>query len=184
MQKVILDMAMSLDGFIAGPNDEDMGLHDFFFSPSSQTAAVIEEGIKTAGALVMGRRTYDVGAAQKGFEDNPYQMPTFVLSHAVPESVAKGAETFIFVADGIDSLLRQAGISAGDKDVVIGGGSNTAQQFIKAGYIDEIHIYLVPKLIGKGIRLFDFMDDIQIKLEKISVIDAPDVTHLSFRVVK
>jgi len=184
MGKVILDMAMSLDGFIAGPNDEDMGLHDYFFSPSNETAAVVEQGIKTTGTIIMGRRSYDIGAAQNGFADNPYQVPKFILSHTIPQSVPNGAETFIFVTDGIDSLIQQAKISAGDKDVVIGGGSNTAQQFLKHGYVDEIQIHLVPRLIGKGIRLFDFMDDIHIKLERINVIDAPDVTHLSFSIFK
>lgn len=126
MRKVILDMSMSLDGFIAGPNDESGGLHDYFFSPSGGTAEVIEEGFKTTGAVVVGRRAYDIGAGQDGFVDNPYKVAHFVLTHNVPERVAKGAEAFTFATDGIESVLKQAKAAAGDKNVVVGGGANTA----------------------------------------------------------
>jgi dihydrofolate reductase len=184
MGKVILDMSMSLDGFIAGPNDEDGGLHDYFFSPSGDTTKVIEEGFKTTGVIVMGRRSYDMGAAQDGFVDNPYQVPTFVLTHAVPDRVAKGAEAFIFVTDGIESVLKQAKAAAGDKNVVIGGGAKTAQQFMKAGFIEEIQIHLVPVLLGEGIRLFEHIGSEPIELESTRVIAASDVTHLQFRMIK
>jgi len=127
MTKVVLDMAMSLDGFVAGPNDEDLGLHDYFFSPSSETAKVIEEGIQATGAIVMGRRTYDLGDQFNGFEDTPYKVPHIVLSHGVPEKPAKGQTEFIFVADGIESALRQAQTVAGGRAVVIGGGASAAQ---------------------------------------------------------
>ncbi|MBI1879896.1 MAG: dihydrofolate reductase [Chloroflexi bacterium] len=184
MGKVILDMSMLLDGFIAGPNNESGGLHDYFFSPSGDTVKVIEEGFKTTGVIVMGRRAYNMGAEQDGFVDNPYQVPTFVLTHAVPEKVAKGAEAFTFVTDGIESILKQAKAAAGDKNVVIGGGANTAQQFMKAGFIDEIQIHLVPVLLGDGIRLFDHLGTEHIELESTRVIAASDVTHLQFRVIK
>ena len=184
MGKVTLDMSMSLDGFIAGPNNEDGGLHDYFFSPASGTAEVIEEGFKTTGAIVMGRRAYDVGAQQDGFVDNPYLVPTFVLTSDVPKQAAKGAEAFIFVTDGIESALKQAKAAAGDRDVVIGGGANIAQQFLKAGLLDEIYIHLVPVLFGAGLRLFEHLGTEHIELESTQVIDAPDATHLKFRVVK
>lgn len=177
-------MSMSLDGFIAGPNDEDGGLHDDFFSPSEETAKVIEEGIKTTGAILMGRRTYNLGDKMNAFVDTPYKVPHFVLSHDVPKKKAKGAEAFIFVTDGIESALRQAKKAAGNKDVVVGGGANIAQQFIKVGFIEEIQIHLVPVLLGEGIRLFDHISSERIKLERMQVIDAPDATHLKFRVVK
>ncbi len=146
MGKVILDMSMSVDGFIAGPNDEDGGLHDYFFSPSGDTAQVVEEGIKTTGAIIMGRRSYDLGDQFDGFVSTPYKVPHFVLSHTVPEKPAKGETAFTFVTDGPESALTQAKAAAGDKNVVVGGGAHTAQQFIS--------------------------------------VDAPDVTHLTFRVVK
>jgi len=184
MGKVILDMSMSVDGFIAGPNDEDGGLHDYFFSPSGDTAQVVEEGIKMTGAIIMGRRSYDLGDQFDGFVSTPYKVPHFVLSHNVPENPAKGETAFIFVADGIESALTQAKAAAGDRNVVIGGGANTAQQFISAGSIDELQIHLVPVVLGEGLRLFDHISGKPVKLEKTSGVDAPDVTHLTFRVVK
>jgi dihydrofolate reductase len=184
MAKVILDLAMSMDGFISGPNGEDEGLHDYFFSPSGATAEVIEEGFKTTGAIIMGGRAYDIGAAQDGFADSPYQVPTFVLTHHVPEIVSKGAESFTFVTDGIESALRQAEAGAGDLDVVVGGGADTARQYLKAGLLDEIQIHLVPKLLGQGVRLFEDLGREPIELEKIKAIEGPEVIHLLYRVVK
>jgi len=143
MAKVILDMAMSLDGFISGPNGEDHGLRDYFFSPAGPTAEVIEEGFRTTGTILMGRRAYDNGAAQDGFAENPYQVPTFILTHHLPEQPAKGAESFVFVTDGIESALEQARAVTGDRHIVIGGGANIAQQYLHAGLLDEIQIHLV-----------------------------------------
>lgn len=184
MARVVLDMAMSLDGFIAGPNDEDRGLHDYFFSPSGATIEVIEEGFKMTGTIIMGRRAYDLGAAQDGFVDNPYQVPTFVLTHHVPETVAKGAESFIFVTDGIESALEQAKVVTGDRDVVVGGGANIAQQYLKASLLDEMQIHMVPIMLGDGIRLFDRVGTETVELETTRVITTPGVVHLRFRVKK
>ena len=184
MAKVVLDMAISLDGYIAGRDDEDGGLHDYFFSPSGETANVIEEGFKTTGAIVMGKRTYETGAKQDGFVDNPYQVPTFILTHVVPPQKAKGAEDFVFVTDGVESLIRQARAAAGDKDVVVGGGAGIAQLFVSAGLVEEIQLHLVPVLLGDGKRLFEHSSDSPIRLEKVRTVDGPHVTHLRFRVVK
>jgi dihydrofolate reductase len=184
MGKVILDLAMSLDGFISGPNGEDQGLHDYFFSPSGNTAEVIEEGFRTTGAIVMGRRAYDIGDAQDGFADNPYQVPTFVITHHVPETVAKGAESFVFVTDGIESAIKQAIAAAGDRDVAVGGGANIAQQCLQLGLLDEIQLHVAPRLFGDGLRLFDQPGGAPIELESTRVIDAPDAIHLQYRVVK
>jgi dihydrofolate reductase len=177
-------MAMSLDGFISGPNAEDQGLHNYFFSPSGPTREVIEEGFKMTGTIIMGRRAYDVGAAQDGFADNPYQVPTFVLTHRVPRKTAKGAESFVFVTDGIKSALEQAKAVTGDRDIVIGGGANIAQQYLRAGLVHEIQIHLVPTLLCAGIHLFDHLDTELIKLERSRVVAGGDVTHLRFRVVR
>lgn len=184
MANVVLDMAMSLDGYIAGPNDEDHGLHNYFFSPSGGTVAVIEEGFKTTGAIIMGRRSYEIGAAQDGFVDNPYQVPTFILTHHVPEQPAKGAEMFHFVTDGIESALQQAKAVVGERHVVVGGGANIAQQYLKAGLLDEIQIHLVHILLRKGIRLFDHLGTEPIELESTGVIEGSGITHLRFRVMK
>jgi dihydrofolate reductase len=179
--KVVLDMAMSLDGLIAAANDEDGGLHDYFFSPVGETVKVIEDGFKTTGAILMGRRSYDTGAKQDGFADNPYQVPTFVLTSKVPTALSKGAESFAFVTNGMESAIKQAKAAARDREVVVGGGAETAQRLLQAGLIDEIYIHLVPVLLGEGKRLFNSTD---CKLERIYVIDAPDVTHLRYRVIK
>ena len=184
MPNVVLDMAMSLDGFIAGPDDEDHGLHNYFFSPTGPTKQVIEEGFRTTGTIIMGRRSYDVGAAQDGFADNPYQVPTFILTHHVPEKVARGAESFVFVRDGIRSALEQAKAFTGDRDIVIGGGANIAQQYLKAGLIDDIQIHLVHTLLGEGIRLFDSMGADPIELKQTRAIEGSGVTHFRFSVVR
>jgi dihydrofolate reductase len=132
----------------------------------------------------MGRRAYDVGAAQDGFADNPYQVPTFVLTHRVPEKVARGAESFIFVTDGIESALEQAKDATTNRDIVIGGGANIAQQYLQAGLVDEVQIHLIPTLLGTGIRLFDHLDAKAMELECTRVIDGFGAIHLRFQVVK
>ena len=175
---------MSLDGFIAGPNDEDYGLHDYFFSPAGPTKQVIEEGFRTTGTIIMGRRSYEVGAAQDGFADNPYQVPTFIVTHHIPKKIARSAEAFIFVTQGIETALEQAKVAAGDRYVVIGGGANIAQQYLRAGLVDEIQIHLVSNLLGKGIRLFDNIGKEQIELEQTRVIESNGVTHLKFHVTR
>ena len=98
--------------------------------------------------------------------------------------MAKGAEAFTFITDGIESALQQAKAAAGDKNVVVGGGANIVRQFLKAGLIDEIQIHLVSVLLGRGIRLFDHLGTEQIQLESTGMIDSPGVTHLRFRVIK
>ncbi len=184
MAKVILDMSMSLDGFVAGPKDEDGGLHDYFFSPSGETTKVIEEGFKFTGAIIMGKRSYDIGAAQDGFANNPYQVPTFILSSKVPKKRAKGAEDFVFVSDGIESAIVQAKAVVGKRYVVVGGGAITAQQFLEAGVLDEIQIHLIPVLLGDGKRLFDINGCPPIELDMMRVVEGNNVTHLRYRVVK
>lgn len=184
MGNVIIDMSVSLDGFIAGPNDEDAGLHHWFFSPSDTTAKVIEESIKTTGVIIMGRRTYDIAAEQDGFVNNPYPVPHVILSRTVPEKLAEGAETFIFVTDGLEHAVQQAHTMISNKNIVVGGGAYTAQQLLKSGLVDEIHLHLVPLLLGHGKRLFEHLDISPIELQSLGVIETPDVTHLRFRVIK
>ena len=184
MGKVILDLSISLDGFIAGPHDEDGGLHNYFFSPAGETARIVEEGIKTTGALIMGRRSYDLGDQFDGFVDTPYRVPHIVLSHTTPEKPAKGETTFLFISDGIESALREARAAAGDKNIVIGGGASIAQQFISAELVDEIQLHLVPVLLGTGIRLFEHIGGKPVPLERTALVSAPDVTHLTFRIIK
>ena len=179
MGTVFLDMAMSLDGFVAGPNNEDSGLHDWYFAPSGHAVAVIDELLEGIGAMILGRQSY--GDQPDGF-DTPYKVPHFILTHTARLSVARDGVEFIFVDDGIENVLAQAKAAAGEKDVCVAGGAETAQQFLKAGLIDEVQIHLVSMLLGNGLRLFDHLGPT--KLERIRVLESPGVTHLRFRVVK
>jgi dihydrofolate reductase len=185
--KVVVDLAMSLDGYIAGGSDQPERLHDWMFPSSGEVAAtnaaVIEESINRYGAIIMGRHTYDLADQYDGFVDTPYDVPHFVVTHHVPTQVAKGKTTLVFVPDGIESALEQAKAVAGDKDIAIGGGADLSQQYLSAGVVDEIVIALVPVLFGHGIRLFDHLSE-RFELESTRVIDAPGVIHLHYRVLK
>jgi dihydrofolate reductase len=195
MGNVVLYMSTSLDGFIAGPNvdvDRPMGeggerLHEWLSTGSTadpRDAEVASEmfATETTGAVVMGRRTFDVGEGPWG-DDGTFGMPCFVLTHTPAETLVKGATTFTFVTDGIDSALAQAKAAAGDKHINL-MGANTAQQFLSAGLLDEIQINLIPTLLGDGVRLFDHLAKSQIELERTRVIESSGVTHLRFRVLK
>jgi dihydrofolate reductase len=187
---------MSLDGFIAGPNDEVDWLFKWYFmgaadrtvksgnqdyKMSSEGAEAIEEAGKAVGALVTGRRTFDIAKAWGG--KHPMDVPVVVVTHRVPPEWVKPGSPFTFVTDGVASAINTAKKIAGDKNVAVGAPS-IAQQCLKAGLIDEINIDLVPVLLGKGIRLFDQLGDQAIELESTSVAKAPGVTHLLFRVAK
>ncbi len=182
MSKVFLDMAISLDGFVSGPNGEDGGLHDWYFAPSEPSQAVIDELLQEIGAMVLGRRSYSVGAEHSDSKEEPYQMPHFVLTHRAPDAASIKDTRVRFVTDGIVSALEQAIASAGDKDICIAGGADTARQFLQAGLIDEIRLHLVPVLLGGGLRLFDGQGAERINLERTRVIEAVGVTHLRFDV--
>jgi len=179
--KVFLDMAVSLDGFVAGPNGEDGGLHDWYFSPAGGSVLVLDELLRDIGAMVLGRRTF--GEQPEGFS-TPYKVPHFVLTHEVREPVENDGATFYFVSDGLGSALERAKAAAGDRDVCIAGGASTAQQYLKAGLIDEIQLHLVPVLFGEGLRLFEHLGRERTALERTRVLESPGVTHLRFRVVK
>lgn len=196
---------MSLDGYIAGPNDSpenglgDGGerLHQWLYDLSSwrerhgleggeanRDAEILDEAFKTVGAIVMGRRMFDI--AEQAWGDNPpFHLPVFVVTHRPRESAVKeGGTTFIFVTDGVQSALEQAKAAAQGGDISLAGGANIIQQFVKAGLLDEIQIHLVPVLLGDGRRLFDHLSAGQIELETIRVVTSPVVTHLRFRIVK
>ena len=129
--------------------------------------------------MVMGRRAYDM--AEGDFTGYEFQVPIFVLSHDVPEKVAKGENeglSFTFVTDGIESAIEKAKAAAGDKYVTVIGGANTAQQCIQAGLLDEIQIGIVPVLLGEGLRLFEHIGTEQIELESTRVIESPGRTDL------
>lgn len=176
---VLLDMAISLDGFIGGLSDEDTGLYNWYFAPAGNATFVINELIETTGAMILGKRAF--GDDPDGF-DTPYHVPHFVLSHTARPPAANGEATFTFVDNGIESALALAQAAAGEKMVCIAGGASTAQQFLNAGLIDEVQLHLVPVVLGAGLRLFDTVAPIQ--LEQTRVLESPGVAHLRFRVVK
>lgn len=196
MGKVVLEMTMSLDGFVAAPNvdvarpmgDGGMCLHYWLFgdgtvSPTRIDREAADEVFKSTGAFVIGRRMFDVGEGQWG-EDGAFGMPCFVLTHRHKEKLVRGATTFTFVTDGIHSTLEQAKAVADDKNVMVMGGPNIAQQYLKAGLVDEMRIHVAPVLLGAGTRLFDNISVQQIKLETTRVMESPFATHLTFRIVK
>jgi dihydrofolate reductase len=130
----------------------------------------------------VGRRMFD--NAQGWGDTPPFHVPVFVLTHEAREPLPKeGGTTFTFVKDGIESALEQARAAAGNRNVAIGGGANTIQQYLAARLVDELQVHIAPLFLGGGIRLFDELGP-EIELETTRVIESPKVTHLRFRVVK
>jgi dihydrofolate reductase len=204
MGKVRTGHSTSLDGFIAGPNDGPeapmgeggerlLGWYaagdteyrlpgtEMVFKVSAQTAELLRETRTTTGALVTGRRTFDLTNGWGG--RHPLDVPVFVVSHTVPQEWVYERSPFTFVTDGLESALEQAKALAGDKDVGVVGAS-LVQQCIRAGLLDEIHLDLVPVLLGDGVRLLNHQGTEPIELESTRVIEGAGVTHLTFRVVK
>ena len=154
---------------------------------------LLRESFTASGAIIMGRRMFSGGQgpweddpnADAWWGDNPpFHVPVFVLTHHPRETVTKqGGTTFIFVTDGIEAALEQATAAAGDNDVGVAGGASVAQQYIKAGLLDEMLIHVTPVLMGAGVRLFEDADG-QVELECTQAINSPAVTHLRYRVVK
>jgi dihydrofolate reductase len=204
MGKVAMGLSMSLDGFIAGPNDgperplgeggellfawyssgdTEYGLPgtEMVFEVSPQSAELLREAHSRMGAFVTGRRTFDITNGWGG--SPPLGVPTFVLTHTVPQEWVYEGSPFTFVTDGVESAVEQARAAAGEKDVAVGAAS-VVQQCIRAGLLDEIHIDLVPVLLGDGVRLFEHLGAGPIELESTRVVEGAGVTHLTFCVVK
>jgi dihydrofolate reductase len=173
---VLLDMAISLDGFAA-----DQHANALYPIDELRNTEAFDELIETTGAVVMGRGAYDM--AEGDFTDYEYQVPVFVPTHDVPEKAAKGL-TFTFITDGIESAIEQAKATAGEKNVTVIGGANTAQQCIRAGVLDEIQIRLMPLLLGEGLRLFEHLGTERIELEQTRVREFPTRTDIRFRVLQ
>jgi dihydrofolate reductase len=203
MAKVTFNMTVSLDGFVAGPNDGPenglgdggQGLFNWYFSGdtevlmtegvpplkvSKQSAELMKEAFSMIGAGVWGRRTFDIAHAWGG---HPPGSPAFIVTHHVPQEWVKEGSPFVFVTDGVESAIGQAQKAAGEKDVVICTAS-ILQQALKLGLVDEIHMDLAPILIGGGVSVFDRLGTGPIDLELIRNVQTPHVTHLSYRVIK
>ena len=198
MGTISAGFSMSLDGFIAGENDDvsrvfawmsqgdtDMNVPSgdtvFELQMSEEDAGNYQEQMTQIGAIISGRRMFDVAGAWGG--SHPMGVPVVVLTHSVPQEWDYEGSPFTFVSDGIKSALEKAKEIAGGKSIGVGGADIT-RQFLKLGLLDEIGIDLVPVLLGQGVRLFEYIGIEPIELETTSVSKAPGVIHLTFQVCK
>lgn len=187
MGNVVIDMSMSLDGYIAAPNDnpkqglgeDGMRLHNWAFDDPSVFERVYGNLLEETGAVIMGRRSYDNSIEAWGGKGPMEDVPCFVVTHRPIE----GADPiFTVVTDGIDSALAMARNVAGDKRIGL-MGANLDQQFLAAGLVDEIRIHVVNVLLGGGRRLFDQLPQ-RVELEQTGVTETEGVAHLEYHVVR
>ena len=187
-------VSMSLDGYVAGPDvtvEQAMGrggeeLHTWLFArPQDPVDAEVASAMfssDSVGAVLMGRRTFDVGIGHWG-DDGAFGMPCFVVSHRVHEPIIKGATTFTFVTDGLHRAVAQACAAAGDKDVNV-MGAELIRQLLVDGLIDELEINLVPIVLGGGATLFGGLPCDAVHLQQLSVRPSATVTHLRYHVTR
>ena len=204
MSKVVIDMTMSLDGYVAGPDDSKqyplgkhggMAIFDWYTTGTEEVHSplfkpapganrdAVEQMFAESGASIFGRRTYEIANGWGG--RHPVNgIPIFVLTHKppAPETVPKGPSNLTFVTDGIASAIEKARAVAKGKNIGLGGAS-PGKQALAAGLCDEIIVHVAPYLLGGGVRLFDDLPD-GIRLEKLSVSDGPLATHICYRVLK
>jgi dihydrofolate reductase len=194
MSSSVLYMSMSLDGFVAGPNDAPgnpggdgfMRLHEWYgfegAPPDTRgrgLGAQFMEEVEATGAVLAGRRTVEQVDHWGG---NHHGVPIFVPSHRPPGSSAASYPLVTYVSDGIESAMAQAKAAAGDRNVMVHGGY-TARTALSAGVLDELQIHQIPVLFGVGVRMFDVLPR-RIELEILKVIDTPQATHIRYRVVR
>jgi dihydrofolate reductase len=211
MDLVTSHISISLDGFVAGPNQSlenpigegGLRLHNWVFTTAAwlrqqgleggtdnEDSMVVDEVVANVETYIMGRKMFGGGAGPwdqtwKGWwgDDPPYHAPVFVLTHHPREPLAmQGGTTFVFVTDGIESAMDQARAAAGDGVVSIAGGASTIQQFLALGMLDELYVHIVPIILGAGERLFENVGDPV--LEPVKVIATPAVTHIKYRIVR
>ena len=194
MGKVVSEISMSLDGFVSDPKagvgtplegDDPGRLHDWRFAAKTETdTAIVDEIYASTGAVLIGRRMFDVGFEPWG-DPPPFGMPVFVVTHEKRKPLPmQGGTTYTFVWDGIEAALDLARAAAGDKNVGTWGGANIIRQYLKAGLLDEMQIHLIPILLGGGVALFEDLDPEGIELRRTSSIETPSAIHLRFVVVK
>jgi dihydrofolate reductase len=212
---VILDITMTLDGFVAGPNqtleqplgEGGGGIHEWVYGLASWREShglsggeasaddeIVAASQSATGAVLMGRRMFSGGAGPWADDPNaggwwgdepPFGVPVFVLTHHAREMVPMlGGTTFTFVTDGPEAALEQARAAAGDRDVLVAGGADVAQQYLRAGLVDEVQLHVAPLLLGDGVRLFEGLGSGAPTLEPIRVTESPKVTHIRYRVVR
>lgn len=210
MAKLKFQISVSLDGFVAGPNQSEehpLGeggeqLHEWVLDlaawrkphgreggVTNASTPIFEEAIANVGATIMGRNMFGGGPGPWGEdpwqgwwgEDPPFHHPVFVLTNHARETLElEGGNSFTFVTDGIESALAQAMEAAGGKDVTIGGGAEAIQQYLAAGLVDEMLLNVVPLLLGDGARLLGNLSP-DAGFEQVEVVEAPGVAHLKYR---
>ncbi len=213
MSKVRVHIAISADGYVAGPNqsqENPLGeggeaLHDWFVELKAwrephgrdggevnASTPIAEESLANVGAEIMGRGKFGPPGGGpwgedpwRGWwgEDPPFHKPVFVVTHHEREPLTLSDTTFTFVTDGIEDALEQAREAADGKDVYIGGGADIINQYLAAGLVDELEVHIAPLILGGGERLFDGVGP-DLKLEQLRAVEAPGVAHLKYRVVK
>ncbi|PKL79100.1 MAG: deaminase [Ignavibacteriae bacterium HGW-Ignavibacteriae-4] len=205
MSKIIFDSGISLDGYFAGENrspSNPMGgvspkIHNWMFNQKAfweylgmeggkedgPDGKYIRETIERTGAFIMGKRMFDEGEVV--WPEDLYEADVYVLTHEKREPwVQKGSTTFYFINDGIHSALEKAKKSANGKDIRIQGGANTIQQFLNAGLIDEFFIHISPVFLGRGIRLFEGIDNDKYDIQIVEVIESNLTTHMRYKLSK
>jgi dihydrofolate reductase len=186
MGNVVIDMSMSLDGYIAAPNDtpeqglgeDGMRLHNWAFDDPSVFEEVFGNLMQETGAVIMGRRSYDNSIEAWGGKGPLGDVPCFVVTHRQLEP----PDPLFTVTDGIESALAKAQEAAGEKRIGL-MGANLDQQFLAAGLVDQIRIHVIDVLLGGGRRLFDELPQ-RVELEQTGVTQTGGVTHLEYRVVR
>ena len=191
MATVVADMSMSLDGYVAGPGDDVNQVFEWImtgdttlttdspglsFQTDEANAEIWRRAIDDAGAVITGRRTFDLAGGWGGM--HPMGAPVFILTHNPPDGFENAP--FTFVTDGIESAVEQARSAAGDKVVGIGGAS-AAQQALNEGLLDAVRVSLVPYLLGDGVPFFANLEGAPVRLSKPEVTEAGEITHLYFR---
>jgi dihydrofolate reductase len=193
MSTSVLYMSMSLDGYIAGPNDEPGNpggdgfgrLHEWFVTPEGEfgrpegPAGELWDEMHAAGAVLAGRRTAEQ-VDHWGGDHHGSGAPIFVPSHRPPGPSVANYPLVTYVTDGIASAMAQAKAAAGDRNVHV-LGAYTAQRAVEAGVLDELVIHQIPVLFGGGRRQFEVLAS-RVELEIVRVIDTPDATHIHYRV--
>jgi dihydrofolate reductase len=196
MATLIADLSMSLDGFVADPDDNPNELFGWMFggdvavptadpavtfqSPEA-SARMIRDVFRDLGALIGGRRYFDLAGGWGG--THPAGVPTFIVTHSVPEGWPRRDSNIGFVTEGLDRAIEQAAAVAGDKLVAV-ASPNIIQQLLNDGRLDAIHINLVPVLLGEGVAFFANLTNAPVPLDGPEVIESKGVTHLTYTVVK
>jgi dihydrofolate reductase len=192
MPKILLELSMSLDGYVTGPDvspEAPMGrggeaLHEWMFDGRSAAESQDFETnhFSSIGALIIGRRMADLGIGPWG-EEPTFHAPVFVVTNRPAETIVKqGGTSYIFVTEGIDDALRRACEAAGTQDVHVNGGADIARQYLQAGAVQELRLHVVPVVLGAGTRLFDDETPLKVRLRPVKAASTPLATHLTYEV--